>query len=140
MRTYPSLITVSIINGSLSSLSLVSPSKTPNMDNPHYSLDKSNLSQLGLDQFCKLSKESQSLAMFEVLEENRNMLELILSSGQRRNPNAYDDKVDTVEINIGGSIVEVILSYYDNDNVPSKTPGTTHHHHTVARDQAVQGY
>ena len=138
MRTYPSLITVSIINGSLSSLSLVSPSKTPNMDNHHYSLDRSNLNQLGLDQFCKLSKESQSLAMFEVLEENRNMLESILSSGQRRNPNAYDHKVDTVEINIGGSIVEVILSYYDN--VPSTTPGTAHHHHTVARDQAVQGY
>jgi hypothetical protein len=81
------------------------------------------MSPPGVTQFQNLSTEKQALAMFQILEENRRMLRLILaseiSSGSssfseqpydqakpflkhRNNQQSEEDKPATVQINVGG--------------------------------------
>ena len=113
------------------------------MDKSRFGLDKSKSNEfgkeaLGMDQFCKLSKESQSLAMFKVLEENGKMLKSIISSEERRKHADYNDKVNTVEINVGGARLEVMLGVYYIEII-YLVPGTHHHPYTATRDQAIQG-
>ena len=80
------------------------------------------MSLLGVTQFKNLSTEKQSLAMFQILEENRRMLRLILesetfseqSSDQTKpflkdinNQQSEEDKSATEQINVGGKKHEV---------------------------------
>ena len=46
---------------------------------------------LGPKQFHNLSKDSQSLAMFKILEENKQMLKALTLSETKRNQSIYDE-------------------------------------------------
>ena len=86
------------------------------------------MSPLGVIQFKNLSTEKQSLAMFQILEENRGLLRLILESEissasskfsdqsfdeakpflkHRNNQQSEEDKSATEQINVGGKKHEV---------------------------------
>ena len=86
------------------------------------------MSELGLTEFQNLSKEKQSLAMFQILEENRGLLRLILESEissasstfsdqsfdeakpflkHGNNQQSEEDKSATEQINAGGKKHEV---------------------------------
>ena len=90
------------------------------------------MQELGLTEFQNLSKEKQSLVMYQMLEENRRMLRLILAAeilsgssafsnqsfGQSKAllkhktyeqswPESEEGKSDLVHLNVGGKAHEV---------------------------------
>ena len=96
------------------------------------------MAELSLNEFHNLSKEKQSLAMFQMLKENRRMLRLILESEVSRGSSFSDqskpwqrndqqywseseqDKSATVHVNVGGKTHEV---YFNNFVLRRKVSG-----------------